>query len=142
MLSNRKRYLDVPLYWQVASLWEVIGYIGTVAKSVDSQCQTFQTAIAVLGRQWNALILNVLQEGSLRFSELSERAKGPGDKVLSARLKELEGRGLLVRSVDAGPPVRVTYELTRSGRTFRELAEAIERWGRELMVGEAKPRRR
>ena len=37
----------------------------------------------MLGRPWNALILNVLQEGSLRFSELSERAKGPGDKVLS-----------------------------------------------------------
>ncbi len=102
-------------------------------KSVDSQCQTFQTAIAILGSRWNPLILNVLQEGPLRFSELSERAKGPGDKVLSARLKELEARGLLVRQVDAGPPVRVSYELTRPGRTFGELAQAIERWGRELV---------
>ena len=93
-------------------------YTGPMPKHVDSQCQTFQTAIQVLGRSWNALILNVLQGGPLRFSELSERAKGPGDKVLSARLKDLEVRGLLVRSVDAGPPVRVTYELTRSGRTF------------------------
>src|SRR6266702_6514158 len=111
-------------------------------KTVDSQCQTFQTAIAILGSRWNPLILNVLQEGPLRFSELSARAKGPGDKVLSARLKDLEARGLLVRHVDAGPPVRVAYELTRSGRTFGQLAEAIERWGRELMVEEAKPRRR
>jgi len=112
-----------------------------VAKSVDSQCQTFQTAIAVLGRQWNGLILNVLQAGPLRFSELSERANGPGDKVLSARLKELEGRGLLLRQVDAGPPVRVSYELTRTGRTFGDLAQAIERWGRELVQGD-QPRRR
>jgi len=37
--------------------------------------------------------------------------------------------------------VRVGYELTRSGRTFGLLAEAIERWGREL-VQESKPRRR
>ena len=110
-------------------------------KSVDSQCQAFQTAIAVLGQQWNALILNVLQGGPLRFSELSERTQGPGDKVLSARLKRLEARGLLVRQVDAGPPVRVSYELTRTGRTFGELAQAIERWGRELVAGEA-PRRR
>ena len=79
-----------------------------MAKSVDSQCQTFLTAIAVLGRQWNALILNVLQEGPLRFSELAEQAKGPGDKVLSARLKELDARGLLVRRVEPGPPVRVS----------------------------------
>ncbi|OLC08255.1 MAG: hypothetical protein AUH41_08615 [Gemmatimonadetes bacterium 13_1_40CM_66_11] len=104
-------------------------------KRVDSQCNTFQRAIAVLGRPWNALILNVLQEGPLRFSELSERAKGPGDKVLSARLKDLEARGLLDRHVDAGPPVRVSYELTRSGREFGELAHAIERWGRELVEG-------
>jgi len=37
--------------------------------------------------------------------------------------------------------VRVSYALTRSGRTFGDLAQAIERWGRELMQ-EAKPRRR
>jgi DNA-binding HxlR family transcriptional regulator len=111
-------------------------------KTVDSQCRAFQTAIEVLGRSWNALILNVLQGGPLRFSELSGRASGPGDKILSARLKDLEARGLLVRQVDPGPPVRVAYELTRSGRTFGELAEAIERWGRELVIEEAKPRRR
>src|SRR5436309_3443735 len=122
-------------------LGSVCGTLGTMTKPMDSQCQTFQTAIQVLGRSWNALILNVLQGGPLRFSELSERAKGPGDKVLSARLKDLEVRGLLVRSVDAGPPVRVSYELTRSGRTFGDLAQAIERWGRELMQ-EAKPHRR
>ena len=80
------------------------------------------------------MILNVLQDGSLRFSELSQRAKGPGDKVLSARLKELEARGLLVRTVDAGPPIRVSYELTRAGREFGNLAQAIERWGRELVL--------
>ena len=61
-----------------------------MARRVDSQCSTFQTAIDILSSRWNALILNVLQEGPLRFSELSERAQGPGDKVLSARLKALE----------------------------------------------------
>ena len=103
-----------------------------MSKRVDSQCRTFQTAIEILSGRWNALILNVLQEGPLRFTELSERAKGPGDKVLSARLRHLEARGLLVRTVEAGPPVRVSYELTRPGREFGTLAQAIERWGREL----------
>lgn len=97
--------------------------------------------MTVLSQQWNGLILNVLQPGPLRFSELSERARGPGDKVLSARLKELEARGLLVRHVAAGPPVRVSYELTRAGRTFGELAQAIERWGRELVAAEGSHRR-
>src|SRR4051794_41861810 len=101
-------------------------------RRVDSQCKTFQRAIDILSSRWNALIPNVLQEGPLRFSELAERAKGPGDKVLSARLKELEARGLLVRTVDAGPPIRVSYELTRSGRGFGDLARGSGRLGREL----------
>jgi len=103
-----------------------------MAKPVDSHCRAFQLALEVLGRPWCALILNVLQEGPLRFSEVRERAQGPGDKVLSGRLKDLEARGLIVRRVGHGPPVRVTYELTGSGRAFGEVAQAIERWGRAL----------
>jgi DNA-binding HxlR family transcriptional regulator len=103
-----------------------------VIKCVDSQCRAFKLAIEVLGRPWNALILNVLQAGPLRFSELSASAKGPGDKVLSARLKELESARLIVRHVEPGPPVRVSYELTDQGRGFGDVANAIERWGRSL----------
>lgn len=110
-------------------------------KCVDSQCRAFQLAIDVLSRPWNALLLNVLQARPLRFSELSAAAKGPGDKVLSARLKELEACGLVDRHVEPGPPVRVTYELTARGRGFGDVASAIERWGRSLAEVE-KPRRK
>ena len=103
-----------------------------MSKRVDSQCRAFQAAIEVLGRPWNALILNVLQAGPLRFTELAAAARGPGDKVLSARLKELERSGLIDRLVDPGPPVRVRYELTSAGRGFADVAGAIERWGRCL----------
>ena len=103
---------------------------------VDTQCRAFQTAIEVLARPWTALILNVLQEGPLRFSEIGDRLPRLGDKMLSARLKELEQRGVLVREVAVGPPVRVSYELTERGRAFNDLARAIERWGAELLEGE------
>lgn len=112
------------------------------AKTVDSGCRAFQLAIDVLGRPWNGLILTVLQAGPLRFSQLGERTSGVGDKVLSARLKDLEARGIIVRRVEPGPPVRVSYELTDRGRAFGQVAEAIERWGRELGADEKRPRRR
>lgn len=99
---------------------------------VDCQCRAFQAAIDVLGRPWNAFLLTMLQGGPLRFSEISARPNGPGDKVLAARLKELEARGLVERRVDAGPPIRVTYALTKQGRAFNDVSAAIERWGREL----------
>jgi DNA-binding HxlR family transcriptional regulator len=101
-------------------------------KPVDSHCETFQLALAVLGKPWCALILNSLQGGPYRFTEIRKRTRGPGDKMLSARLKELESRGLVLRHVEPGPPVRVTYELTESGRSFGDVAQSIEHWGRGL----------
>ena len=98
----------------------------------DCQCRAFQAAVDVLGRPWNAFLLTMLQDGPLRFSEISARPNGPGDKVLASRLKELEARGLIERRVAAGPPVRVTYALTKQGRSFRDVSAAIQRWGREL----------
>jgi DNA-binding HxlR family transcriptional regulator len=94
----------------------------------------------VLGRPWTGLILTVLQAGPLRFSEIGDRARGPGEKVLSARLKDLEARGLILRRVEPGPPVRVAYELTNKGRAFGEVAAAIERWGRTLVAAETRTR--
>jgi DNA-binding HxlR family transcriptional regulator len=112
-----------------------------MTKAVDSQCRAFQLAIDVLGRPWTALILNVLQAGPLRFSELADAAKGPGDKVLSARLKELEARRLVERTVEPGPPVRVSYQLTECGREFQQVAVAIQRWGQSIVESDA-PRKR
>jgi DNA-binding HxlR family transcriptional regulator len=114
-----------------------------MAKSVDPECPAFEAAIAVLGRPWTGLILRLLlQGGALRFSELAERARGTGDKILSARLKELESRGIIVRRVEHGPPVRVLYQLTPKGEAFEKVAESIELWGRALIdQGEAKRRR-
>lgn len=103
-----------------------------MGKPVDSHCRAFQAAIDILGKPWNALILNVLQPGPLRFTELADQAQGPGDKVLSARLKELEGSGLVERHVDPGPPVRVSYSLTTKGRGFGDVAASIQHWGKCL----------
>lgn len=108
------------------------GYGVSMGKAVDSQCRAFQRAIEVLGRPWTAVILNTLQAGRKRFCEIGEGTPGLGDKVLSARLKDLEARGLIVRHVEPGPPVRVAYELSAKGRAFGSVAEAIERWGRAL----------
>ncbi len=112
-----------------------------MTKPVDCKCRAFQLAADVLGRPWSALILTALQAGPRRFGDFGEAAAGLGTKVLSARLKELEARGLVQRHVEPGPPVRVSYELTEQGRGFGHVAEAIQRWGRELSPTKARLRR-
>ena len=110
-----------------------------MAKSVDPNCRAFQRAIEVLGRPWNGLILGLLQDGPLRFGELEDGVRGLGPKTLSARLRVLETSAIIARRVEAGPPVRVQYSLTAKGRAFGRVAEAIHRWGSELVGDEAAP---
>jgi len=87
----------------------------------------------VLSRPWNGLVMALLEEaGPLRFSEIREKLDAMGDRMLSARLKELEARGLVERTVAPGPPVRVTYALTDLGRGFGEVHRALGRWGEKL----------
>lgn len=107
---------------------------GKMSRRVDPHCRAFQNAVELLARPWTGLILGLLQNGPLRFSELEERTQGVGAKTLSARLKELEKRRIVARHVEAGPPVRVQYTLTSRGRAFGQVAAAIERWGRELLA--------
>ena len=71
---------------------------GRMNKRVDPHCRAFQNAVELLARPWTGLILSLLQNGPLRFSELEERTHGVGAKTLSARLKELE----LLKDVLAG----------------------------------------
>ena len=112
-----------------------MGYTaGGMGKKVDPHCQAYQNAVELLARPWTGLILSLLQRGPLRFSELEEHTRGIGAKTLSARLKDLESRGVVAREVQTGPPVRVLYLLTGRGRAFEHVAAAIERWGRELLA--------
>jgi DNA-binding HxlR family transcriptional regulator len=102
-------------------------------------CATYLAAMAVLAKPWNGMLMVVLEQGPLRFSELADRVPTIGDRMLAARLKELEGRGLVVRSVEHGPPVRVLYALTEVGRGFRDVADAVTRWGKLVVRAQESP---
>ncbi|GLH74657.1 hypothetical protein GETHLI_31590 [Geothrix limicola] len=99
-----------------------------------ASCQLFRMAIDLLAKPWTGRILWILQDGPLRFNELAAQVDGIGEKVLSARLKELECQGLLVRRVLPTTPVKVEYELTCKGRGFRQVVEAVTRWGEQISL--------
>jgi DNA-binding HxlR family transcriptional regulator len=95
-------------------------------------CSHFKLAIDLLTKPWAGHILRNLQGGPLRFNELAAGIPGIGEKVLSARLKELESQGLLVRRVHPTTPVKVEYELTCKGQGFQQVVDAIIRWGAQI----------
>jgi DNA-binding HxlR family transcriptional regulator len=69
------------------------------------------------------LFLTGLQ-GEVRFSQLEE-VLGASSRTLSNKLRTLTKAGLLERNVEPGPPVRITYRLTKSGRTTVAIASPL-----------------
>ncbi len=85
-------------------------------------------AFGFLGKRWNGVILGTLVNGEVGFSELKRRVGGISDSVLSDRLSELQGVGLIVRTVQPGPPVSVTYALSASGNALMPAMFALGEW--------------
>ncbi len=90
--------------------------------------EAFQQAVGILAKRWTPLILFVLRDGPRRFSEIAGQIEFVSDRMLSERLKELEGEGLISRQVFAEVPVRVEYRLTEKGRDLDPIFMAIGRW--------------
>jgi DNA-binding HxlR family transcriptional regulator len=100
------------------------------ASGKEGVCPHFHAAIELIGRRWSGAILAALTEGPQRFAELSAAVPGMSDRLLSQRLKELEGEGLIERSVEAGVPVRVRYALTAKGTELKPAISALRSWAR------------
>ena len=85
-------------------------------------------AFSILGKRWNGMILGVLGSGSATFVSLRKAVSGISDTVLSDRLVELVDAGLVRREVAEGPPVSVSYELTKAGAELVPTIEELGAW--------------
>jgi DNA-binding HxlR family transcriptional regulator len=65
--------------------------------------------------KWTPQILRALLSGMCRFTCLRRQLPGVSAKVLSQRLRELEGEGLIARTVLPCTPPAVEYQLSASG---------------------------
>src|SRR5882672_1280742 len=82
---------------------------------------------------WTTYILyNLKTHGPQRFGELKRRVSGVSAKMLTERLRTLEGAGLIRRDYEATIPPKVTYSLTKRGHELDDvlghLAEIGMRW--------------
>lgn len=91
-------------------------------------------AFSVLGKRWNGMIVSSLGSGPSTFVALRRAVSGISDTVLSDRLAELADAGLVARTVDAGPPVTVSYALTDSGRGLLPILDQLGTWASANLV--------
>jgi DNA-binding HxlR family transcriptional regulator len=100
-------------------------------------CPLYHEAVELIGKRWTGAIVSVLMHGPLRFSEIAHAVPELSDRLLSERIKELEARGLVARTVLPGPPVRVEYTLTDMGRELEPALLALKSWGRRWLCADA-----
>jgi DNA-binding HxlR family transcriptional regulator len=98
-------------------------------------CPLYHEAIELIGRRWTGAIVSVLiYRTTLRFGEIAESVPELSDRLLSERMKELEARGVVTRTVRPGRPVRVEYELTEMGRELAPAVRELEAWARRWLA--------
>lgn len=94
------------------------------------------TTIHLIGGKYKAFIMWHLMDRTIRFSELRRLVPDATPKMLTQQLRELEGDGLLIRTVYPVVPPKVEYSLTDMGNSLRPILEAMFNWGKVFLKEE------
>lgn len=98
--------------------------------SSSEECRAVSDVLSRIGDKWTVLVVELLGDGPLRFSELRRMIGGISQKMLTATLRGLERDGFLTRTVYPTIPPRVDYELTDLGRELLTPVRALGLWAR------------
>ena len=96
--------------------------------SSRESCPAVREVLDRVGDKWSVLIVELLGDGAMRFSELRRSVEGISQRMLTLTLRGLERDGLIVRTVFPEIPPRVEYELTRLGKTLLEPIQGLADW--------------
>ncbi|MHB9752783.1 winged helix-turn-helix transcriptional regulator [Streptomyces sp. BYX5S] len=113
---------------------------GAAATHEPQRCSTVDIGMTrvfgLLGKRWTGLIVSVLMGGPRHFADLRRAIPGISERMLSDRLTELGGAGLVVREVDEGPPLRVSYRLSAAGAALQPALRELGDWAGKYLGAE------
>lgn len=99
----------------------------------DYQC-TLELAFDLIGGKWKPRVIWWLAERSRRLGELERLLPHTSRKVLVQQLRDLEGHGIIQRTVYPEVPPKVEYALTELGRKLVPILEALDAWGVHVLT--------
>lgn len=91
-------------------------------------------ALDVVGERWALLVVRELLFGPQRFSDLRRGLPGASSNLVSDRLRELQGHGVLRRRLLPAPAASQVYELTDRGRELEPIVLALGDWGLKVPI--------
>lgn len=97
-------------------------------RTYDDGCAAAH-ALDLVGERWALLVVRELLLGPKRFTDLRTGIPKASPNVLSQRLRELEGVGVVRRRKLPPPAASKVYELTEWGLELEPVIVRLGRWG-------------
>jgi len=86
-------------------------------------------ALESFGDRWTLLVVRDLMfKGKSRYGDFLSSDEGMSTNILADRLKKLEARGLVTKSVDPSNRAKTLYALTEKGRGLLPIMLELTRW--------------
>lgn len=107
---------------------EMAAAIGPCASIPADQMAFIRQVLDRVGDKWSMLIVAVLQDGPLRYTDLQRQIPGISQRMLTHTLRQLQEDGLVTRTAYAEVPPRVEYALAPLGRGLHEIVMQLIGW--------------
>ena len=93
-------------------------------------CPLARVSKAIQGK-WTMIIIHILSEGTLRFSEIKRKLPNVTEANLTKDLRLLESYGIIHREVYPVVPPKVEYSLTEMWKDFVPILMSINEWAKK-----------
>jgi DNA-binding HxlR family transcriptional regulator len=100
-------------------------------KMLEMPQNLVEMALKSMGDRWKVMIIQELMDGTKRFGEIKKELGDITQKVLTANLRALEEKGILIRTVYAQIPPKVEYTLTNLGYNLKPVLDSMRQWAEE-----------
>ncbi|WP_313055641.1 winged helix-turn-helix transcriptional regulator [Pseudomonas lopnurensis] len=98
----------------------------------ETAAQDVETILKLLEGRWKLIILFHLFGGKVqRFSHLERLIPGISQKMLAQQLRQLEGDGIVLRTLYPEVPPKVEYRLTDWGQALCPVLDALLQWAEQ-----------
>jgi DNA-binding HxlR family transcriptional regulator len=95
--------------------------------SEPSACRA-REVLQRVGDKWSVYVIDLLGQGTMRFSELHRSIDGITARMLTVTLRGLERDGIVTRTIHPVIPPRVDYALTPMGQTLLDTIGRLVIW--------------
>lgn len=103
------------------------GAAPAVAGAHPTTCRA-REVLQRVGDKWSVLVIDLLGQGTMRFTGLHRAIDGITARMLTVTLRGLERDGIVTRTIHPVIPPRVEYALTPMGRTLLDTIGQLVSW--------------